>query len=123
MRQPIKNSSRVPRYQNLKIIGGFCDYFFKPLARSAMPLATNGTQERLARGLESGSRSLLRSTSRRVSLATNGTQEGQEGMRDVGDKVSNPAAPLLPICALELRSLATAGTQVTAKRLLPQGRK
>ena len=28
----IKNSSRVPAYQNLKIIGGFCDYFFKPLA-------------------------------------------------------------------------------------------
>ena len=43
-------------------------------------------------------------------------------------------APLLPICALELRSLATERlrvgerssgirTQVTAKRLLPQGRK
>ena len=51
-----KKSSRVPRYQNIKIIGGFCDYFFKPLPwrgqrglglrlRSALPLATEGTQE------------------------------------------------------------------------------
>ena len=26
-----KNSSRVPRYQNLKLFGGFCEKFFKPL--------------------------------------------------------------------------------------------
>ena len=26
-----KKSSRVPAYQNIKIIDGFCDYFFKPL--------------------------------------------------------------------------------------------
>jgi hypothetical protein len=31
MRQPIKKTSRVPRYQNIKIIDGYCDYFFKPL--------------------------------------------------------------------------------------------
>jgi hypothetical protein len=31
MRQPKNNSSRVPAYQNIKIIGGYCDYFFKPL--------------------------------------------------------------------------------------------
>ena len=31
-RSLIKNSCRVPAYQNLKIIVGFCDYLFKPLA-------------------------------------------------------------------------------------------
>ncbi len=29
-RQPIKNSSRVPAYQNTREIGGFCDFEFKP---------------------------------------------------------------------------------------------
>ena len=29
--QPIKNSSRVPRYQILKKISGFCDFLFKSL--------------------------------------------------------------------------------------------
>jgi hypothetical protein len=26
-----KDPSRVPRYQNLKFFGGFCEKFFKPL--------------------------------------------------------------------------------------------
>ena len=58
MRQPIKNSSRVPAYQNIKIIDGTLRLFFKPLPwsgqrglglrlRSALPLATEGTQETL----------------------------------------------------------------------------
>ena len=52
MRSPIKNSSRVPAYQNPKEIVGFCDFLFKPLAT------------RLARGLESGSKPLLNSERR-----------------------------------------------------------
>ena len=59
MRQPINNSSRVPRYQNSREIVGFCDFSVKFLARSALPLATGGTQERLARNLRSGSKSSL----------------------------------------------------------------
>ena len=55
----IKYSSRVPAYLQGQEIVGFCDFLVKPLARSALPLATTGTQERLARGLESGSRSSL----------------------------------------------------------------
>ena len=30
-----KKPSRVPRYQNLKFFGGFCEKFFKSLARSS----------------------------------------------------------------------------------------
>ena len=30
MRSRRKHHRDVPRYQNIKIIDGFCDYFFKP---------------------------------------------------------------------------------------------
>ena len=59
VRQPIKKISRVPRYQNSQEVVGFCDFLVKFLARSALPLATKGTQERLARNLRSGSKPLL----------------------------------------------------------------
>ena len=68
MRQPINNSSRVPRYQNSREIVGFCDFSVKFLARSALPLATGGTQERLARNLRSGSKPLLNGKKRLVML-------------------------------------------------------
>ena len=40
-RQPINDPSRVPAYQNMRKVDGFCDF----TVRSALPLATNGTQE------------------------------------------------------------------------------
>ena len=48
--QPIKISSRVPAYQNLEKIVGFCDFLFKPSHIGALELCslvTIGTQEGL----------------------------------------------------------------------------
>ena len=43
LRQPINNHRVVPRYQNIKIIAGFCDYFFKPLPMRVRGLVRGGT--------------------------------------------------------------------------------
>ena len=43
LRQPINNHRVVPRYQNIKIIVGFCDYFFKPLPMWVRGLVRGGT--------------------------------------------------------------------------------
>ena len=58
MANPEGAKAREP-YKKTLTKGGLCPESIKSLARSALPLATNGTQEGLARDLGSGSKPLL----------------------------------------------------------------